>query len=134
MNFRAKISSGRMLYHNAETIQSYLRTIEGKEVRVGINIITKTRTLNQNAYYFGVVIKILSDEFGYLDDEMHEELKRKFNPVASRLEKGKVIGGSTRRMNTKEFEQYCEKIRIWAARDLNIMIPLPNEAAVLSEA
>jgi hypothetical protein len=38
-----------------------------------------------------------------------------------------VLGGSTRKMNTSEFQDYCEQIRRWAATELGVDIPNPNE-------
>ena len=89
------------------------------------------RTLDQNAYYFGVVIPILSKYFGYEPEEMHEELKLKFNPIKSKLNPDKIIGGSTRKMSTTEFFgndlSYVERIRRWAAVEFKINIPDPEK-------
>ena len=35
--------------------------------------------------------------------------------------------GSTTALNTKQFEQYTEQIRVWALTDLGIRLMLPNE-------
>ena len=88
------------------------------------------RTLDQNAYYFGVVLSILSDYFGYEVDEMHEEMKLKFNPVKSKINTGLLVGGSTKKMNTEEFSEYIEKIRRWAAIDYQIEIPDPKRIEI----
>jgi len=34
---------------------------------------------------------------------------------------------STTKLNTTAFEEYLEKIRLWASMELNCLIPLPNE-------
>ena len=75
-------------------------------------------------------MKLLSDELGYLPDEMHEVMKQKFLNVRD-VKVGTVkyqIPESTTKLTTTDFEDYVSKIRIWAAKDLNVMIPLPNEA------
>lgn len=90
---------------------------------------SKGRSLNQNSYYWGVVIDILSKETGFYPDEMHDVLKRKFNPKNKELAGESItVGGTTKKFTTIEMESYLEQIRSWAITELNIYIPLPNEA------
>lgn len=82
------------------------------------------RSLNQNSYYWGVVVTILADETGYTIDEVHQELGGMF----LRYQKsGKEFTRSTATLDTLEFELYLERCRKWAWNDMNITIPLPNE-------
>ena len=89
-----------------------------------------TRSLEANAYYWGVVVKALADHTGYTADETHEVLKIKFLPkdVALRTGMGEVvaefvIGGSTRTLTVGEFFDYVERIRQWAFEALDVDIP-----------
>jgi hypothetical protein len=84
----------------------------------------KTRSLNQNKYYWGVVIKILSQHTGYTPDETHQELARMFLSYESG---SKRFVRSTTKLNTHDFEQYLEKCRQWSHNEMNAHIPLPNE-------
>ncbi|WP_339741928.1 hypothetical protein [uncultured Maricaulis sp.] len=91
-----------------------------------------TRSMNQNKYYWKNIVQELAKELGYTVDEMHDALKIKFSSEWSQIEyKDKLIPlhsvKSTTVMNTKEFEQYCESIRIWAMTDLSIRLRTPNE-------
>ena len=93
----------------------------------------KSRSNNQNRYYWSVVVGILSEETGYDANEIHEMIKRKFL-TEHRIVKGKKgqvlqldVDGSTTDLDTKQFEELMSKIRIWASRDLSIYIPEPNE-------
>jgi hypothetical protein len=98
-------------------------TIEIKEFR-------KDRSSLQNRYYWGVVIKELCNHTGYNADEMHELLKAKFNPkelVFKKTGESIKIGGSTAELDTLDFENYLEQIRIFALSDLDVLIPLPNQ-------
>ena len=112
-------------------IQKYLRHLEkiqfGTHVFITIEKITreKQRSLDQNAYYWGVVVKILAWEIGYTKDEMHEALKVKF--LTYENVKGIPTVLSTANLNTKQFEVYLEMVRRWAAMDLGIVIPEPNQ-------
>ena len=88
------------------------------------------RSINANKYYWGVVIETISQATGFFPDELHDILKRKFNPkikVLRQTGEEMVIGGTTTELNTAEFETYLENIRVWALSDLDILIPLPGE-------
>lgn len=100
---------------------------DGTHVFITVEKITKERqrSLEQNAYYWGVVIKILSGEIGYSKEEMHEALKVKF--LSYENVKGIPTVMSTTQLNTKQFEVYLEMIRRWASMDMGIVIPEPNQ-------
>jgi hypothetical protein len=63
---------------------------------------------------------------------MHDILRAKFLNEWQMIEinnnkigLNKIV--STTSLNTKEFENYAEQIRIWALSDLGIRLMLPNE-------
>jgi hypothetical protein len=89
-----------------------------------------TRSNRQNAYYWGVVIKILSDHTGFDPEEMHEVLKQKFLTkfvvIQSTAEEVKITR-STSNLSTEEFEKYMEDVRRFSIQDLDCFIPLPGE-------
>lgn len=84
----------------------------------------RVRSLNQNKYYWGVVVKIVSNHTGYTSEETHQELARMFLAYDNN---GKRFVKSTAKLNTFDFEQYTEKCRQWAWHEMNVHIPLPNE-------
>ena len=103
----------------------YLTLLEGKKVEVVVKEYKAQRSSEQNSYYHGVVVKLLSDHTGYTSDEMHEALKWLF------LKKPGEHGlpdtcGSTAKLNTKQFEDYISQIKRWAAEEFKIYIPEPN--------
>lgn len=91
---------------------------------------------NQNGYYWSVVIPLLAEQLGLELWQVHEELKLKFLPTVSKLNPGKVIGGTTQKLDRTQWEDLMERIRVWAITDdtINVKIPLPNEAATEDEA
>lgn len=128
MKHRAKIEKGKPIFVNRDRFMKDLENHEGKDVYISITVPKSKRSDQQNRYYWGVVVKILSDELGYFSDEMHELLRIKF--LKRELVLNEVIytiGSSTTKLSTKEMEEYLEDIRRWAAIELNILIPLPNE-------
>jgi hypothetical protein len=94
----------------------------------------KSRTLNANKYYFGVVLKTLMDEIGEKNvdltvDNLHEAMKGRFNAKVIDVDGLGLceIGETTKKMTQDRFIQYVEQIREWALDTLNIYIPLPQE-------
>jgi len=79
------------------------------------------RTIDFNAYYFGVVIEYISDETGEDGLIIHEFLAFKF------LRLTKNTRRSTASLNNKEFRIYSLQCRVWALEVLGVKIPLPNE-------
>ena len=84
-----------------------------------------TRSEKQNRYYWGVVLKTIGDDIGYLPDEVHQLMAKEF----LRYEKapGEVFVRSTASLKTGEFEEYMSHVRRFAATELNILVPKPNE-------
>jgi hypothetical protein len=59
---------------------------------------------------------------------VHRFLSKAFNATMVRIgSKEVLVGESTTELDTKEFEEYVEIIRIWAITDLGLEIPLPND-------
>ena len=122
----ANIKNHAMSEHFYDNINRYLLTTQDGPYRITIKKYKKQRTEPQNRYYFGVVVDILAKELGYTKDEMHDALRDKFLKVATDIPDLFVIL-STTSLNTEEFNQYIEEIKRWAATDLSIYIPDPNE-------
>lgn len=126
---RITVEKGKVKFSNLELFNQDLRNYEGKEAYIIIKPFRKNRSDNQNRYYWGVVIKILSDEIGFEPEEMHEVLKQKFLTQET-LRIGKedfIVVKPTHNMNTTEFEEYLSHIRTWASVEMGISIPLPHD-------
>ncbi len=115
-----------------QKLDGIIKMMKGKKL-IKIEKYRKKRTNQQNRYYRGVILKYLSELFGYFDDEMHKEIKKKFLPY-ERVNKVtgevKTFGGSTKDLNTEQFEEFNNKIRIWALVEHDCLIPLPNEVII----
>ena len=134
--FQADIVDGKlkMLDHVKQAIARWCRTFKtGSHIEIIIRKHRDKRTNEQNRYYFGVVVPILADHFGHDNPEdMHEDLKLKFNPIESKITPGKIIGGTTTTLSTVEFmsaeDSYVERICRWAASEHGVYIPPPEKA------
>ena len=120
--------------HERDAIKRWVSTFKvGTKLDITIRKHNSKRSDDQNAYYFGVVVPIIADHFGYDSTETcHDDLKLKFNPVESKIQPGKIIGGSTTKMDTVEFfsdeTSYVERICRWFAVEHGGYIPPPKKA------
>ena len=127
--FRGKIQGMEFVPENPVRYKQRLTELEGKEVNVSMVRHREQRSNNQNRYYWGVVISMITLHCGYTDndcDSVHEEMKKMFLGTQGRLQ----IAKSSAENNTKEFEEYLSKIRTWAGTGgagQPLYIPLPNE-------
>jgi hypothetical protein len=93
----------------------HLAGLRGERIAVIVRPVGELRSRSQNAYYHGVVVRLLAREFGSTDAETHHRLKAEFGIR------------STASLERPEFEEYLERVRAWALTDHGITIPLPNE-------
>jgi hypothetical protein len=123
------VENGKVKFVDRYSFDREIKDYEGRKAWLTIGGRRNSRTLNQNAYYWGVVVTRLAGYLGYFPDEIHEVLKQKFLPAKSIALKNEevVIPQSTSTLDTIQFEEYLEQIRIWAVRDLEFTLPLPNE-------
>lgn len=103
---------------------------EGKDIKITIAR-GRARSTPQNKYYWGVVIPMvwqgLVDLGNDCDDEdVHEYLKERFGK--RKVMQNYTIAESTTKMSTVEFEEYLERIKRFAAVDLCVNIPDPEDA------
>jgi hypothetical protein len=129
--FTGIIRQGKKIYDNPNRYLVQLSKLEGKRFEEILRQQKSQRSLNQNNYYWGVVLEILSGHTGYTADDMHEILKFKFLRFVIRIDndEGMEYVKSTTKLNTTEFEAYLTKIKQWAETKLNCFIPNPNEVA-----
>jgi len=119
-----EVKNNKLKLDDRSYFDKIITSFDNKRVNLYIEEYKKQRSDNQNRYYWGVVIKILSDELGYTPEETHEALKIKFLRI-----KGEKLDTvkSTTKLSTKEAEDFYEEIRRWASVELSIDIPEPNE-------
>jgi len=131
MKFYAKQNDGRLDIREKRTLTKYLRKQGVKPLVVEIKPERGKRTTEANAYYWGVVVHLIrkqleSDWGHHVDQEqVHEILKHQFASSEKLIGMDKVIRlpESTSDMDVRDFWEYVEKCRFWAADTLNVQIP-----------
>lgn len=119
---------GNLQIKDREAFKTYLTTIQG-DIELVVGKRKRGRSDAQNRYLWGVVYKLICQETGYRDEEIHELMLEKFAPRRF-MELGgkseKVVKRSSK-MDKIEFSEYVESIKQWAAEVLSLYIPDPNE-------
>jgi len=121
--FFGTVKHGKLILDDKDRFDQYLLTLEG-ETQVVVGRRKKSRSTPQNKYYWGVCIRLLSEETGYNKNETHDALRMLFLMDHS---KGIPTIRSTASLTTVQFEDYLSKIRMWASQELSCYIPEPNE-------
>jgi hypothetical protein len=145
----ATVTAEGALHLTAEdrrALQQQLRRLAGHRVEVAIRKAHPARSVQQNRWYWGVILAALADHTGYTPDEMHAYLKDRFLPdvlhevprrrhlvIADthgelRDERDIDLEWSTATLTTAQMTTYTDAVRDWAARDLGVNIPDPNGA------
>ena len=136
--FSATYRKGQTVLDHKEPYQKYCSANfkEGDRLTIVVKKLRRIRSSgqagekgNQNGYYWGVVLAIISQETGHTVDELHEIYKAMFAPKKRyTMPSGNevVIAKSTAEMDTLEFTEYVERIRADAG-EMNITIPDPEK-------
>lgn len=119
---------GRLKINDSHGFLNFVRGLADTGLELILRKSKSIRSLNQNAYLHGVVIKIIAEETGNDPDAILEFIKIKFLPKFVNINgESALVGGSTSRLSTKEFSELMEEIRAWASIEMGINIPEPNE-------
>lgn len=131
----ARVSRRKLFIRNRRWFDEQISHLpEAWELEIAVKRVRATRSNQQNRWYWGCVVQLVADHTGYTPEEIHDIYKAKFLPKHLALADGNgevvaefVIGGSTRTLDKVQFGEYCERIRTWAADELNVTIPDPEE-------
>lgn len=126
-----------------DIIAAFHRADQDTAITVTVKRKRKTRSLPQNAYYWGVIIETLYTYFSdwspgeWTRESVHVYLKERFLPIIFEIDRpafvvpdtGEQIVApySTTKLSTADFAAYVDTITAWAAQDLQIFIAEPND-------
>lgn len=112
--------------------RAYLRSLAGRDVDVIVRRHRKQRSVDQNAWLWGLALPVLADGLGYNEHEhemLHYSLLSEcfgttYDPRMGREWPAKTSS----QLSTKEFSDYMEWLVRWAAMEHGIRVPLPGES------
>ena len=108
LRFPCNIKDGKMTLTDKEEFDKVISKLQG-DYYIELKE-TGVRSSQQNNYYWNAV-RIIAEELGYTDNEMHATIKNHFEVE------------STKTLSTKEFASFIERLVRWSAIELNIVIP-----------
>ncbi len=128
----ARVADGKLDLDRAR-LKSALASMGDGPVVLTIARQKSKRSIQANAYYWSVVVKMIADETGQDAESVHEFLKREANAQHVEMVNkatGEVyeawIGASTAVLNVGDFYSYVERCRAWAGQFLGLEIPDPT--------
>jgi hypothetical protein len=124
------VADGKLNIRDKPLFLQYLHTLEGKAVQITVGKEVRKRTNPQNSYYW-LILTLIGKDLGYSANDVHELMKTTFlkRPLWVR---GKFIPTtrSSTSLDTADFTTYIEEIRQWAAEELGMVIPDPEQVAL----
>ncbi len=137
LEFEGYVHDGELVIEDPYYLNK-LKKLEGKKISGTVRKFVKKRTTSQTGYLFGVVYVYALEGFRSYGNEfdindMHEFFKDKFlarREILINLEGDvEMVPASTKNLNTVEFGEYIEKIRVWLAETMFITVPDPIKKA-----
>lgn len=125
--FRAEIQDKKIVIISKKSFSQYIEKLKDKKVLITIEEEKTPRSLSQNAYYW-VILRIISQDTGMNEDEIHSAMKMKFlrrNYV--REDKKLETVRSTTSLSTQEFSEYIDRVKEFALDFFQIIIPNPED-------
>jgi hypothetical protein len=95
---------------------------------VSIRPVRKRRSLDQNAYWWAVPVRLIAEYCGYDPEQMHYALLGEWQgyvdgPVGPPVPRC----SSSSKLTTAEFTELIDWVQRWAAEELDVQIPSPGE-------
>lgn len=119
-NFLGKVSNGKFIPENEDGYTVWMMNLEDKECLLTIGEKKNQRTMSQNKYYNGIILKLIGEHLGY--DLTAKFLKKIVNVDG----KDMVVVRSTTSLTTEEMSNYIEKCKRFSAIELGCFIPEPE--------
>lgn len=135
VSINCKVENG-VIKTNRKALNEAIQQHNGKEVTITIQRKKKTRSNLQNAFYFGVIVKLIQnaikEQWGERKsiDEVHEFLKQNLHFTEKVNEStGEIIrlAKSTTVDSTTDFMVYLDEISKFGKEWFNIDVPEPNQ-------
>jgi len=133
--FHADVTEdGRVQFDEAETRmrRNYLGRLAGKRVDVVLRIHRNRRSLDQNAWWWGVGLPVIASGLGYDTHEqsaLHYALVDECFGTAFDPRIGRTVSKArSSQLDTKQFSEFMEWVVRWAATEHGIIVPLPGES------
>lgn len=131
MNFKGKVINGRFFPFDIDSYETFLHSLEDREVVATIGEFKKDRTDPQLRYYWGVVVRLISETTGYSKDEVHSILGTMFLKDSMEFNgKNYTVIKSISSIKSDAFSEYIEQCKAWASMEISCYIPDAERVSV----
>ena len=124
MEFYGTVKDGKVALYDEVAYNKHVGKYEDMEVMLELKKKKKHRSLNQNAYYHGVVVPAIAGRLEYTTQQAKDAIKWKFLMIHGEIPTVR----STSDLSTIEFEDLMATIRSWASLHMNLYIEQPHES------
>lgn len=124
---RGSIKDGKLVLDNDRYFRTILLSYEDTpKVRITIEKERGTRTLRQNNYYWGIVLKYIAEYIGEREEDLHEIFKAKFLKSRRQWRGAEMtILKSTSDLTSDEFGIYIDRV-IQEGAELGVVVPMAD--------
>jgi hypothetical protein len=123
--FVGRIVDGKFVLNDREEFAALKGKLEGQSIELTLRKQPVQRSTDANRFYWGVVVKALSEFSGHSREEVHAGLKAKFLTDKETADDPFPIIRSTTELSVAEFAKYLDKC-IQLASEFGIRLPEPH--------
>lgn len=119
---------GQVVIRDRQVFDSYAKTFTNQSVEVILRKPKSQRSLDQNAYWWSVPVRLLSEHTGFTDTETHYALLGEcFGYQVGPTGKDIPNKPSSSVLTVEEFSRLIEWVLVWGPQEMGVQIPAPNE-------
>ena len=124
--FKASIKNCQLIFEDRDKYNNWIAQLnEENDLEVIVRKRKKTRSEKQNRYYWGVILKLISEATGEDAEDLHNHFAYKW--LINKGKSGRLHSRkSTSQITTIEFKEYLDKIISWGEQYLGITFPEPE--------
>lgn len=111
-----------------EKFRATLQKFAGQRIAVSLRKPRDKRSLDQNAYWWAVPVKVLAEHCGYTENQMHYALLGEcFGFTAGPTGLTVPVKPSSSDLSVEEFGKLIDWVLVWAPSELGCALQSPSE-------
>ena len=134
----AYMRQGQLFIPRRDRFDALLTQVRDCRVIVSLTEEQSERSRQWEKFYWGVLVDRISLKTGHDELETHGLMKALHLPRRLHVHYGgavcwhcaRVIGGTTRQLSRSEHVRFIGDVQRWAATDIDLVLPDPNEELV----
>jgi hypothetical protein len=130
--WKTTVREGRLIEPKDGDYGLLIQSLEGKDVSLAIGAWKPYSSDRQFAYYYGVVLKLISEKTGYSREELDGIFKGmylyEYIKLGDKMERRLL---SKKEITTARFTEYMNDVIAWAAKPpLSLVFPNPEDVSL----